>query len=87
MRFFIDGNSIVPPGQAGAEIFNCPDDFIAVNGLRICGEKLNDGRTIPDFTQNSIITDLANGPIILPLQTDSQFVGKGFKLNYFQEPC
>ncbi|XP_026469586.1 uncharacterized protein LOC113373507 [Ctenocephalides felis] len=36
--------------QAGVEVFNCPDDFIIINGVRLCGERLNDASLIEDFT-------------------------------------
>jgi len=48
--------SIVPANQAGAGVFNCPDDYIAVNGVRLCGEKLNDATTNIDFTVNAPVT-------------------------------
>ncbi|RZC43179.1 hypothetical protein BDFB_008651, partial [Asbolus verrucosus] len=28
------GQNTVPPGQAGVEIFNCPDDYVVIGGLR-----------------------------------------------------
>lgn len=31
-------------------MFNCPDDFIIINGVRLCGERLNDASLIEDFT-------------------------------------
>jgi hypothetical protein len=46
----------VPANQAGAGVFNCPDDYIAVNGVRLCGEKLNDATTNIDFTVNAPVT-------------------------------
>jgi hypothetical protein len=51
-----DGESTVPPGQAGAEIFNCPDDYIVIGGIRLCGDKFNDGSLIEDFTMNAPVT-------------------------------
>lgn len=51
-----DGQSIVPANQAGAGVFNCPDDYIAVSGVRLCGEKLNDATTNIDFTVNAPVT-------------------------------
>lgn len=51
-----DGISMVPAGQAGADVLNCPDDYIIVNGLRLCGYKLNDGSMISDFTMNAPVT-------------------------------
>lgn len=50
------GESTVPPGQAGAEIFNCPDDYIVIGGVRLCGDKFNDGSLIEDFTMNAPVT-------------------------------
>ncbi|CAG0914760.1 unnamed protein product [Notodromas monacha] len=44
-------------GAAGAGIFQCPDDYIVLTGgLRLCGEKLNDGS---QYTNSCM-----NGPVI-----------------------
>ncbi|KAJ9595502.1 hypothetical protein L9F63_013324, partial [Diploptera punctata] len=51
-----DGMLVIPPGQAGAEVFNCPDDYIVINGIRLCGERLNDASVQLDFTQNAPVT-------------------------------
>lgn len=51
-----DGISIVPNGEAGADVINCPDDYIIINGLRLCGYKLNDGSITSDFTMNAPVT-------------------------------
>ncbi|PNF20685.1 hypothetical protein B7P43_G03027, partial [Cryptotermes secundus] len=51
-----DGHPLIPPGQAGAEIFNCPDDYIVINGIRLCGERLNDASVQLDFTRNYPVT-------------------------------
>jgi hypothetical protein len=55
-HYFADGQPLIPPGQAGAEVFNCPDDYIVINGIRLCGERLNDASVQLDFTQNSPVT-------------------------------
>lgn len=54
--YYLDGNMLIPPGQAGAEIFNCPDDYIVINGIRLCGDRLNDGTINTDFRQNAPVT-------------------------------
>lgn len=84
---YIDGNDLVPDGQAGAGIFNCPDDFIAINQVRLCGERFNDGIINDDYTENAPVKDIAAGPIILPFRSDAEFVGRGFRLVYKQEKC
>jgi hypothetical protein len=53
----------VPANQAGAGVFNCPDDYIAVSGVRLCGEKLNDATTNIDFTVNAPVTGIKSGVI------------------------
>lgn len=78
---------MVPEGQAGAGIFNCPDDFIAINQVRLCGDRFNDGTENEDFTANAIVRDISAGPLMLPFRTDNQHVGRGFRLAYKQEPC
>ncbi|XP_022216031.2 uncharacterized protein LOC111070042 [Drosophila obscura] len=80
-------NDLVSDGQAGAGIFNCPDDFIAINSVPLCGERFNDGRETEDFTMHSTVRDTAAGPIILPFRTDAEYVGRGFRLLYRQELC
>lgn len=73
--------------MAGVEIFNCNDDYISVNSIRLCGEKLNDASRIDDLTLNAPITDLSNGPIALPVRTNDAAVGRGFRINYKLNPC
>lgn len=89
--FFIilypEGSSVIPPRQAGLEIFNCNDDFISVNSIRFCGEKLNDASSIYDLRLNAPVTDLSNGPIVLPVRTNDAYVGRGFKFRYRQVSC
>ncbi|XP_017488921.1 PREDICTED: uncharacterized protein LOC108377170 [Rhagoletis zephyria] len=82
-----DAVDLVPDGQAGAGIFNCPDDYIAINQVRLCGERFNDGIVSDDFTQNAPVKDFAAGPIILPVRSDDEYVGRGFRLVYKQELC
>lgn len=86
-RFRLGGTSVIPEKMAGVEIFNCNDDFISVNSIRLCGEKLNDASRIDDLTLNAPITDLANGPIVLPVRTNGAIVGRGFRVNYKLNPC
>ncbi|EDV98624.1 uncharacterized protein LOC6569972 [Drosophila grimshawi] len=80
-------NDLVSDGQAGAGIFNCPDDFIAINSVRLCGERLNDGIENEDFTMHATVRDIAAGPIVLPFRTDAEYVGRGFRLLYRQDLC
>lgn len=54
--YVLDGIPTVPEGQAGAEVFDCPDDYIVVDGIRLCGYKLNDASTIFDYTKNAIVS-------------------------------
>lgn len=75
------------PGTAGAEIFSCQDDFIAVNFIRLCGNKLNDGSVTGNFNTNEPVLSNMNGPIVVPFKTDNSTVGRGFKLYYFQQKC
>lgn len=84
---YIDDERLSPVGQAGAEIFSCPDDYISINGIRLCGEKLNDASIIKDFSQNAPVTDYHSGPITIPVVTNNKLVSVGFKLMYMQSPC
>jgi hypothetical protein len=84
----IDANgNYLASGQAGAEIFSCPDDFIAVNYIRLCGYKLNDGSKSINFNLNMPVTSYMNTPIVVPVKTNNETVGRGFKIYYFQEKC
>lgn len=78
---------MIPERMAGVEIFNCNDDFISVNSIRLCGEKLNDASRIFDLTMNAPITDLTNGPIVLPMRSNDAVVGRGFRINYKLNAC
>lgn len=79
--------SVIPEKQAGIEIFSCNDDYISVNSIRLCGEKLNDASRSDDLTENAIITDTTNGLNLIPIRTNNAFVGRGFRINYKQIPC
>ncbi|KAJ8979796.1 hypothetical protein NQ317_001285 [Molorchus minor] len=81
------GDPTLNPGQAGADIFNCPDDYIVIGNTRLCGERFNDGSMLEDFTVNADVTDTGAGPIVIPVRTDSSVTGLGFKLFYTQNPC
>ncbi|XP_069685946.1 uncharacterized protein [Periplaneta americana] len=82
-----DGQPLFPPGQAGAEVFNCPDDYIVINGIRLCGERLNDASVQLDFTRNYPVTDTSTGPYVIPVRTNGNTNGRGFKIDYQQNSC
>uniref|UniRef100_A0A182P7M9 CUB domain-containing protein n=1 Tax=Anopheles epiroticus TaxID=199890 RepID=A0A182P7M9_9DIPT len=82
-----DGSSLVPPDQAGAEVFSCPDDFIAIDFVRLCGERLNDGSLVADASSNQPVRYSSAGPIVIAVRTDQTIVGRGFKLYYMQHVC
>lgn len=82
-----EGNVIPAQGQAGAEIFSCQDDFIAVNAIRLCGSKLNDGSFSTNFNMNVPVQSYMNGPIVIPVKTNNDTVGRGFLIYFFQEKC
>lgn len=83
----VEGMSLIPEKQAGLEIFNCNDDYISVNSIRLCGEKLNDASNDPDLRLNSLVTDITSGLNIIPVHTNDMIVGRGFRINYKQIPC
>lgn len=84
---FPEGTSVIPQKQAGVEIFSCNDDYIAVNSIRLCGEKLNDASRTDDLTVNAMITDTTNGLNVIPVRTNAAAVGRGFRINFIQIPC
>ncbi|XP_052125230.1 uncharacterized protein LOC113216579 [Frankliniella occidentalis] len=82
-----NGAPTIPPGQAGAEVFNCPSDYIVLNGIRLCGERLNDASVDSDYTHNSPVTDSGSGPFVVPVRTNGNLTGRGFSLAYRQIAC
>ena len=40
-------------GEAGVGVQQCPDDFLQLGGVRVCGSVLNDGSVDPKFTENA----------------------------------
>ncbi|XP_047025149.1 uncharacterized protein LOC124633831 isoform X1 [Helicoverpa zea] len=81
------GLPVIPPGQAGVEILNCPNDWLLITATRLCGDRLNDGSVFQDFTVDAPITDNNAGPIVVWFHSDESYVGDGFKLMYQQNPC
>ncbi|CAH0549505.1 unnamed protein product [Brassicogethes aeneus] len=81
------GIRTVPQEQAGADVINCPNDYIILDGSRLCGDKLNDGLTIRNFTLNAPITVSSAGPIVIPVMTDGSLTGLGFKIFYTLNRC
>lgn len=55
-RSFSDGLPVIPPGQAGVEIFNCPSDWLLIAAARLCGDRLNDGSVLQDFSLDAPVT-------------------------------
>lgn len=56
LYIYVDGPPLIPPGQAGVEILNCPNDWLLIAATRLCGERLNDGSVFQDFTVNAPVT-------------------------------
>ncbi|ODN04163.1 hypothetical protein Ocin01_02497 [Orchesella cincta] len=81
------GNLLLPSGQAGVGIRNCPDDFIILNGIRLCGERLNDGSKSTLLMDDAPVTDATNGPFTVMVRTNEIDVGGGFAIYYRQNPC
>ncbi|XP_030764365.1 uncharacterized protein LOC115888705 [Sitophilus oryzae] len=81
------GQLTVPQGQAGVDILNCPDDYIIIDGTRLCGDRFNDGSTSANFSMNAPVVDTSAGPIVINVRTNGNVTGLGFKLYYTQNPC
>ncbi|KAF7286637.1 hypothetical protein GWI33_004670 [Rhynchophorus ferrugineus] len=84
---YTNGQLTIPQGQAGVDILNCPDDYIIIDGTRLCGERFNDGSTTANFSTNAPVTDTSTGPIIINVRSSSNVTGLGFKLFYTQNAC
>lgn len=56
--WFPDGLPVIPQGQAGVEIFNCPSDWLLISATRLCGDRLNDGSVIQDFSLDAPVTGI-----------------------------
>ncbi|CAK1555293.1 unnamed protein product [Leptosia nina] len=87
VNFDFDNLPIIPPRQAGVEIYNCPSDWLLIAAVRLCGDRLNDGSTIQDFSLDAPVVDDGVGPIVIWFRTDSVYTGRGFKLSYQQNSC
>ncbi|XP_041979786.1 uncharacterized protein LOC121733564 [Aricia agestis] len=87
VNYDTDGTPIIPPRQAGVEIYNCPSDWLLIAAVRLCGERLNDGSILQDFSLDAPVTDEGAGPIIVWFRTDGVYTGRGFKLHYQQNSC
>ncbi|XP_066153722.1 uncharacterized protein [Euwallacea fornicatus] len=81
------GDLTVPSGQAGVDVLNCPDDYIVIDGTRLCGDRFNDGSTVSDFTMDASVVDTSTGPIVINVRTNANVTGLGFKLFYVQNVC
>ncbi|KDR20486.1 hypothetical protein L798_04785 [Zootermopsis nevadensis] len=55
--------------------------------MRLCGERLNDASVQIDFTRNYPVIDISNGPFIIPVRTNSNTNGRGFRIDYQQNTC
>ncbi|KPJ19810.1 hypothetical protein RR48_07409 [Papilio machaon] len=87
VNYDTDGLPLIPPRQAGVEIFNCPSDWLLISAVRLCGERLNDGSVVQDFYLDAPVTDISAGPIVVWFRSDEGYVGRGFKLHYQQSSC
>lgn len=57
------GESLTPAGEAGSDTLSCPNDYVIINGLRLCGDRFNDGSVIMDNTMNAPVTGISFFPI------------------------
>ncbi|XP_050668490.1 uncharacterized protein LOC126967848 [Leptidea sinapis] len=87
VNFDNEGLPVIPPRQAGVEVFNCPTDWLLIAAVRLCGDRFNDGTVIQDFTLDAPVTDDSNGPVVVWFRSDSVYNGRGFKLQYQQNSC
>ncbi|GFW18352.1 CUB domain-containing protein [Trichonephila clavipes] len=74
-------------GEAGLGIYECPDDYLRLEGDRYCGARLNPSTSERNPTTNEPVTDNSAGPFIASFRTDSANNAGGFNLQYKQNPC
>lgn len=98
MKPFSVGPS-VKNGRIASFQTQCKDDFLVVAGVRLCSVTITDGLpnktigsysgTVLNATQSSpsLITDSTPGPFTLRFVTNQADNGRGFELNYRQNPC
>ncbi|XP_054166036.1 uncharacterized protein LOC128963546 [Oppia nitens] len=82
---FSINNTGVKEKEGEIGLTKCSEDYILLNGIRYCGYRLTslgDNKEI-----NGQITDDGSGPFIVKFITDNKISGRGFKLNYRQNPC
>ncbi|KAL4716114.1 hypothetical protein ACJJTC_013891 [Scirpophaga incertulas] len=87
VNYDLDGLPVIPKGQAGVEIFNCPSDWLLISATRLCGDRLNDGSVIQDFSLDAPVIDTNAGPLVVWFRSDEGYVGRGFKILYKQNIC
>lgn len=46
----------IPQGQAGVGVMDCPDDYIVIDGVRLCGARFNDGTVTNNASVNAVVT-------------------------------
>ncbi|XP_076352384.1 uncharacterized protein LOC143247730 isoform X2 [Tachypleus tridentatus] len=73
---------------AGAGMQECTTDYIILASIRLCGGRLNDKllNNIPP-NMNKDVIDTTNGPFTARFVTNSEFISRGFLINYRQNPC
>jgi len=72
-------------GQAGAQ--KCQYDYLLLDGMRFCGIRLNPNAINENSEQDMPVIDRSNGPFSARFVTNQRWVGRGFKLNFQQNPC
>lgn len=55
-----DGLPVIPPNQAGVEIYNCPSDYLLISATRLCGNRFNDGSVLQDLSLDAPVTGIFN---------------------------
>ncbi|XP_074602257.1 uncharacterized protein LOC141855947 [Brevipalpus obovatus] len=72
---------------AGAGPQRCQFDYILLNGLRLCGSRMNPMAINQNLMNDAQVTDTTSGPFIARFVSDSRSAGRGFRLSFQQNPC
>lgn len=68
-------------------IQKCPNDYLLLNNIRFCGQLWKFNHRNQNVNTESSIVDTSSGPFFARFVTDYHRTGRGFKLNFQQNPC
>lgn len=84
--FNLAGNPTFDSHWTGIGVTKCPQDYLLLNNIRFCGSNWKFAHRNQNVNTESIV-DTNSGPFYARFFSDFHSTGRGFKLNYQQNPC